>query len=395
MGKFLIMKKALGNIRILDFSQYISGPWGSMILAEFGADVIKIEPIKTGESFRIRLMEDPELEPLFHLINHDKKSMTLNIAKPEGQEIVRKLVLKSDVVLENFVPGITDKFGIGYNELKKLNPGIVYCAVSGYGQTGIEEWVKKPSFDLIAQAQSGILDIYNLYEQHPPLAIADISTASYAVICILIALNYKNMTGKGQFIDLSMLDLMYTLNLRTNIIQYVPKERYENPRPTYRTWKAEDGYIAIAVSTHRQWNNFCKAIEREDLTDDSRFDFPYKRWQNRDILNPIVAEWFQSKTLSEIEQIMFDAHIPCGRVRKKEEIHNHPQLKARGMPMTRFKFEGFGRIYMPDVFVKFSETPGSIERMAPKLGEHTDEILQEVAGLKMAEIKALREKEVI
>ena len=385
------MQQALEDIRVLDLSQYFSGPWGSQLLADMGAEIIKIEMPGFGETLRLATMFRPDLEPILTYVNRNKKSITLDIKKPKAQELFKELVKKSDVVLENFTPEVLPKLGLGYEDLKKLNSGLIYAAITGFGQTG--PYRGKPAFDIIAQATSGILDVYEIYDHPPRVPFSDMNAGAYIVIGILTALRYREKTGKGQFIDLSMQDMMFAYNVRAHVSSYYT---YERDYPTYNCFQVKDGSIAMVVATERQFRNFCKAMGRHDMLHDRRFKNTKKRRDNVDVLDPIIRNWVKTKTVDELLEILEKAHIPAGRIITYEKAHEHPQIQARDMVYDKFDFPKIeGKPRFPNIFLRLSESPGSIRTKAPELGQHTKEVLSKLLGYSEKEIYRFRKEGVI
>ncbi|NVM02831.1 MAG: CoA transferase [Candidatus Helarchaeota archaeon] len=390
------MKDALEGIRVLDLSQYFSGPWGSQLLADMGAEIIKVEMPGFGETLRLACMIRPEIEPLLTYLNRNKKSITLDIKKPRAREIFKELVKNAevDVVLENFTPDVMPRLGLGYEELKKINPKLIYAAITGFGQTG--PYKGKPAFDIIAQAASGILDVYEIYTYPPRIPFSDLNAGAYVALGILEALRFRDKTGKGQFVDISMHDMMFAYNLRAHVFSYIDKETLEKDRPTYNCFQAKDGSIALVVATERQFRNFCNAMGRPDLLKDRRFKNSKRRRDNSDLLFPIFREWIGSKTVKELLEILEKAHIPAGKIVPYEEAHKHPQIIARQMVVDKFDFpKAEGKPWFPNVFIRLSESPGAFRTKAPELGQHNKEVLSELLGYTAEEISKLKKEGII
>jgi len=391
------LPKILEGVRVLDLSQFISGPWGSKFLADQGAEVIKVEPPGMGEALRMFVFFDKQIGPLFTIINRNKKSITLNLRVSEGQEILKELVKHSDVLLENFTPGTMEKWGIGYEILRKINPRLIYAAISGFGQTGPLR--NRTAFDIIAQATSGVAHAMNI-EGPPRIPIADYSAGHLIALGIVEALYWREKSGKGQFIDLSMQDMMYSINIRGQVREFMDraKDRELTSRilPTYNQYPTKDGQrVAIVSLTEKQFKRLMHIVGRPELTKDRRFKNPVKRMDYVDILDEVLKEWTLTKTRDEIIKILESERIPCGPVITIDEIHDQPQLEARGMYIRKFEFEGIKRATIPGPVLKFSETPGSVETKGPDLGEHNSEIYSELLGYSSEKLQSLRKNGII
>ncbi|MHA1377030.1 MAG: CaiB/BaiF CoA transferase family protein [Candidatus Helarchaeota archaeon] len=378
------MVKLLEGIRVADLSQFFSGPWGSMLLSDQGAEVIKIEPPGFGEALRMFVFFDKDIAPLFTILNRNKKSITLNLRVKEGQDIFKKLIAECDVLLENFTPGTLVKWGLDYETvLKKINPKLIYASVSGFGQKGIERYCKKTAFDVIAQAVSGVLDTCQI-KNAPRLPTADLSAGAYIALGISQALFYREKTGVGQAIDLSMHDMMYAMNVFAHSREFIKRAQekdLDSPvfLPTYNQYPTRDGNrVAIVVVTPKQFKRFCNVMGQPKLYRDKRFKSPMDRMDNADELDEIVQRWTSQYNRDEIIEMLEAERIPCGPVIKREEIRDHPQLKARDMLITKFKFEGVPKATIPGVILKFSETPGSIDSKAADLGANNQDIYRDL-----------------
>lgn len=392
------MKMVLEGIRVLDLSQFFSGPWCGALLADMGAEVIKVEPPPIGDFLRVGNMFEKGLYPLFYLVNRNKKSITLNLKRSEeAREIFCKLVEKSDVIIDNSLPGDMEKIGLGYDDLKKINPKLIYASISGFGRSGLPNYVKRPAFDIIAQATSGILDAQKMYEA-PRIPFSDFNAGGYCALGIMQALFYRERTGKGQLVDLSMQDLMYSYNILTHISQTL-KEKIETSfarlLPSYNVFPAEDGYVALVCITEKQWVRLCQIMERPELARNRRYNSPLKRWERSAEVDEIIEEWTKTKDVEAIVKLLEEGRVPCGPVEKFGNVMNHPQLAARGMVKEYELPKIEGKIKLPDIFIKLSESPGRIKDIGPKLGEHTDQVLSKILGLSNEEIAQLRKDSAI
>ncbi len=394
--------KIFENIRIIDVSHFISGPWATSFFAHQGADVIKVEPPPFGDSFRMFSFFDKEIFPLFSTLNNNKRSISLNLRKSQAQLIFKKLVKISDVVVDNLVVGSMERWGLGYQQLKEINPSLIYMSISGFGRTGLDQYVFKPAFDLIAQASSGLLDAMSVKET-PGLPIADYSTGNVAAFAIASALYHKERTGEGQLIDLSMQDLMYTMNIRAHAREFLSRASKISDMtrilPIYNQYPTKDGHkIAIVVLTEPQWYRFCeKVLKRPELIEDERFNSPIKRFDYIDVLDEIVTTYTLKKTQEEAIQELENQRIPCGQVQTIENVRDHPQFEARGTLNTSFDFSAYEvtKATMPNPIIRYSKTPGELTNIAPELGFHTKDILCELLGYSEELVKKFKEADVI
>ncbi|MHA1300450.1 MAG: CaiB/BaiF CoA transferase family protein [Candidatus Helarchaeota archaeon] len=395
------MVKMLEGIRIVDLSQFISGPWGSMLLADHGAEVIKVEPPGIGEALRIFVMFDKQIAPLFAIMNRNKKSITLDLRKKEGQEIFKKLIEKCDVILSNFTPGTLAKWNLDYETvMKKINPKLIYASISGFGEKGIEKYCKKTAFDVIAQAESAVLDTMNV-KHAPKMPLADLSAGNLIALGIVQALYYREKTGVGQAIDLSMHDLMYAMNIFAHAREFMDRTKkrdLDSPifLPTYNQYPTLDNNrIAIVCVTEKQFKRFCKVMGKPQLYRDKRFKNPVKRIDNAEELDKIVEEWTMQHTREEIIELLEKERIPCAPVVKRDEVREHPQLKARNMLITRFKFDGVEKATIPGVILKFSQTPGSVDSKPADLGANNKEIYCDLLGFSENEVENWKRQGII
>ena len=397
------MKGTLEGVKVLDLSQFISGPWCTNLLSTQGAEVIKVEPPRMGESLRLFALWDKYMYFFFSIYNLNKKSITLNIRVEEGQEIFKELIKDVDVIVENFTPGLMKKWNLDYETvLKPINPKLIYGSISGFGQTGIEEYIKKQAFDLNIQSESGVLDALGI--QGPPkLPFADFSSGNIMALGVSQALYYREKTGKGQFIDLSMLDLMYALNVRAQIREYMPQaQRFEKATqilPTYNQFPTKDNLkVGIVVITEKQFKALADVLNKPELTKDKRFRNAVARMDHIEELDAILTEWTVTKTRDEIIKVLDSHRIPCAPVLKLDEVREHPQLKARNMFFNKFDMTNYPDLKtatVPNVILRFSESPGEAKTPAPQLGEHNKEIYQDKLGFSEDKIKELKKKGVI
>lgn len=396
------MEKALGDVRVLDFTQYLSGPHCTSVLGELGAEIIKVERPGTGEPERQAAPMTPKGESYqFMAYNRGKKSITLNLKNPAGLEIAKKLVAKCDVLVENFAPGIMERLGLGYEVVNNINPGIIYASISGFGQTGPRR--DQIAFDVIGQAMGGLMSVTG-YENGEPLKVG-VSLADYmggynAVIAILAALHYKKVTGKGQYIDISMQDGIWAMVFpdRANYFDtLVPPKRIGNRLSSsapFGSYKAKDGYVVICTITDGQWQNVLKAIGREDLSDDERFRSRVLRAKNIAEVENVVNSWLKDKTVEEALKALNKFQVPCSPVPTFEQVANDPQILHREM-IIEVEQPLSGKVKLSGSVYKMSKTPGSRKMRIPLVGEHNQEIYEKLLGLNEQEIELLKRESAI
>ena len=391
--------KTLDGIRILDLSQFISGPYGSSYLADQGAEDIKIEAPPYGEPMRLFTMFDKQMAPLFTILNRNKKSITLDLGRAEAKDMFLKLVERADVVLENFIPGIMKRWGVDYNVLEARNPRLIYAAISGFGQTGPRS--ELPAFDLVAQASGGILHASNITEGTPRIPFADYSAGLAIALGITQALFYRERNdGKGQFIDLSMQDLMYSMNIRAQVNEFMDKARSRDLTqrilPTYNQYPTRDGKKVVLVTiTENQFKRLMTVMGREDLLQEERLANVVKRTDHIDFMDETIVAWTTKHDQAEILKVMKENRISCSPVVRIDELLQDEQLAARNMFNTSFSFDGVARATIPNPVLKFSGTPGNITAKAPDLGQHNAEIYTGLLGIDAETLDKLKRKKVI
>jgi crotonobetainyl-CoA:carnitine CoA-transferase CaiB-like acyl-CoA transferase len=391
------------GVKILDFTQVLAGPYASYQLALLGADVVKIER-RGGEDMRrtplSREWADRNLAPAFQAVNGNKRSLTLDLSRPEALDIVRKLAAQADVVMENFRPGVMDKLGIGYESLSTINPRLIYCAVSGFGQTGPERG--GAGYDGKMQAMSGIMAITGHEASGPTragFAVCDVLSGATAAFGVSSALFQRNATGKGQFVDVSMLEASLAF-LSGQVADYsVAGHRQQlsgnqavSRKATANLFKAGDGHLLLAVNNEKQYRALMIAIGREDTFNDPRFADWFARQENEPALRAIIEEALAAKSPREWEKILDAAGAPCASIWKVEEVIDHPQISARGAlqeidtPYGRLRFAGSG--------FRLAHGGGRLDSMAPEPGAHTDEVLSSI-GYDAKTIADLHAREIV
>ncbi len=396
-------KKPFAGIRILDFTRYIAGPFGTYQLALLGADVIKIEP-KAGDDMRFSQLS-PEwtakgLGPSFLGINANKRSITLDLTKPKAVEIVKKLAQRADVVWENFRPGIMERFGLGYEVLRALNPRLIYCAVSGFGQNGPERGTA--AFDGKLQAMSGIMSITGHEDKGPTragFALCDTIGGMTAAFAVASALFQRSHTGEGQFVDVAMLDAALGF-LAPQVAEHTvtghKHRQYGNLSSTGKVtgnrFKTGDGDLMLSVMTEKQFSNLMRSLGRPEALDDPRFaDWP-ARSKNEPALRAIIEEVLAGADARSWETRLTASDVPCAAIWAISDIIHHKQLAHR--EVLQQVDSPNGRLTLAGSGFRLAHDGGGIDRPPPLLGEHTDAVLGE-AGYGEAEIKALREEEVV
>jgi formyl-CoA transferase len=402
------MERPLTGVRVIALEQYMSAPYCTMLLADAGAEVIKIERPGTGDPRRViapfaESKDGQRLGGGFIAYNRNKKSVALNLRSEEGREIYKRLAAVADVVVENMRPGVTTKLGVDYPVLQKLNPRLVYAAISGFGQLEpykgpYTDW---PAFDIVAEAMSGIMHLVG-YEDRPPqwtiYGLADLYTGLVTCYGIMLALFMRERTGEGQYVDAAMYDAMLSLNERmvmlyslTGQMQPRGRMRFQGPRAAF---KAKDGYLAVNIPDDLMWQRMCEAMGREDLKEDPRTADGPSRAQNDDFIRSVVEEWLADKTREEAREILREHGVPSGPVHTAEDIFNCPQVAARQM-LVDIQDPVFGTYKFARSPLILSAAPGIETRRPPRLGEHTRPILRDLLGYEDSEIERLHEQGVI
>lgn len=385
----------LSGIKVIDLTRILSGPFATMTLADLGADVIKIET-PAGDDTRQWGPPFIEGESAYYLsVNRNKKSIVLNLKEEKGKEVFYKLVKDADVVVENFRPGTLKRLGADYDTLKEINPGIILASISGFGQTG--PYAQKPGYDVLAQGMGGLMSVTGEPGRPPVKAgfsIADIGTGMWAIIGILAALRERDRSGKGQWIDVSLLDTIISWQAYFAGNYFATEE---DPEPLggahpnivpYQVFEASDGYFILAVGNDQLWQKCIDAIN-DDVLRDEKYATNPGRVKHREELVKLLNDKFKEKTVREWVAIFEEVKIPVGPINKLSDILNDPHVKEREMVVEK-DHPVIGQLKMLGIPVKLSRTPGEIKTVPPALGEHTDQVLKEL-GYSDADIAALKE----
>jgi formyl-CoA transferase/CoA:oxalate CoA-transferase len=394
---------ALAGVRVIDMSHQAAGPWCTTLLGDMGADVIKVEKPGRGDSIRYadrtgRL--PPEVGgPNFQGLNRNKRGIAIDIGKAEGCDLVKRLVRDSDVLVENFRPGVMDRHGLGWEHLRAVNPRLVYCSITAFGPRG--PLAQKPGMDLILQATGGLMG-HTGEEGGPPIKsappVADINTGVYAAYGITGALFARERTGAGQHVEIAMLDAVVSLfadnacNVLTDGTKFGKFGSGHPDLVPYQAFPAKDGHFIVACLTNAFYKRLATALGRDDLLTDPRFATNPSRCEHREVVVGVLSEIFRQQTCDHWIALLEANDIPTCRVNSLDEILDHPQIAANGL-VTHRETDGHGRIGILGPPLHMSGTPTACDRLAPRLGEHTDEVLREF-GLSDGDLEALRAAEV-
>ena len=402
------MAGPLEGIRVLDLSRVLAGPWAGQNLADLGAEVIKIERPKVGDDSRAfgppwvkdSQGRDTRDSAYFTSANRGKKSISVNLQKPDGQELVRGLAEKSDVLLENYKVGDLARYGLGYEDLRKINPRLIYCSVTGFGQTG--PYRERPGYDFMIQGMGGMMSVTGEPDgapgggpQRAGVPIADIITGMYASIAVCAALAHRAQSGAGQHLDLALLDSQIALLAYQNTNYFATGKapgRIGNLHPNivpYQPFRAADGEVIIACGNDNLYRKFCEAAGCVELADDPRFASNGKRVENRAELTRLLGEIFRKRTKKEWVELLDAAGVPNGPINDIAQVFAEPQVQARGVKIE-LDHPVAGPLSMVASPMRFSGTPLEFKTPPPLLGEHTDEVLQKLLAKSPAEIARLR-----
>ncbi len=398
-------KGILDGVRVLGIEQQVAAPYCTMMLADQGAEVIKVERTGEGDSARemapILKNGEHKTSGYFARFNRNKQSITIDFSKPEGVEVLKSLIAKSDIVVENFKPGMMDKFGLSYEEIKKINPSVIYVAISGFGRLAKKQgpYSQRLAYDIIAQAMGGLMHLAG-QKGGPPtwlgVAVGDVGTGICAAYAAMLGYIKKLKTGKGDFFDVSMYDCMIALAERAhNVYSFTGKILERGPDPLICPWgpfEAKDGYVALIVPTQASWVKFCNAIQRPDLITEELNSGP-KRFEHLDMLMPIIKGWMSDKTRNEVCEILMKEGLPCGPVQHSGDIFNEEHANIREM-FVKIPDKVMGELTVVGSPYKIDgEEP--IYGAIPQLGEHTEKILTQLLGYDKEQINKLKETKII
>jgi crotonobetainyl-CoA:carnitine CoA-transferase CaiB-like acyl-CoA transferase len=395
------MPGPLSGVRVIDLTSVVSGPFATMFLADQGADVIKVEPPGGDITRRSRQSVDPtgQFSALFISTNRGKRSLSIDLKRPEGAEILRKLIARSDVLVQNFRPQVMDRLGLGEAAMRALNPRLIYVSISGAGDSG--PYAEKRIYDPIIQGLSGFADVQAEAKTRRPQMIrtivADKTTSVMTAQAVAAALYAREKTGQGQHIKLAMLDVMISYLWPEAMAQYtvVGQEATAND-PNARPdliFPTRDGYMTVGTISDSEWNGFCRAAERPALATDKRFDTPGGRSVNAAERINLMAEILTERTTAEWLHRLDEADVPCAPVLRRGEVMHNEQVVARGL-IAEFDHPGIGRVRQPKPAAEFAGTPSRTPSPAPAIGEHGGEILAEL-GYARADIDRLAESKVV
>jgi len=394
---------ALAGIRVLDLTRFVAGPFCTSILADLGADVIKVEAPRGGDEGRFGYPPIDGVQVFFLALNRNKRGITLDLRHEEGRTILRRLLPAVDVLVENFAGGTLARWGLAPQDLCRAHPRLVVASLSGFGQTG--PWADRPSYDIITQASSGFMSLTG-FPGAPPTrgggSLGDYVQGMFGAIGVLGALCARDRTGRGQAVDVSGMDAMFSLIdcwVSMHAVDgRLPRQvgnRHLGTAP-YDCYRAKDGWVVIAVGSNKLFRRLAAAIGRTELGEDPRFRGVGGRVKHTDEINGIVGAWVGEHTVEQVVAALGPggAGVPCSPVHTVDQLLGHPQLLARRM-LERLPHQQLGEIVVPGVVPKLSDTPGAIHRLGPALGEHTEQVYRELLGLGDEELARLRAARVI
>lgn len=407
------MRQALEHLRVLDLTRIFAGPWSTQMLADLGARVIKIERPVRGDDTRSwgpPFLKDAQGDETressyFMAVNRGKESVTVDISTPEGQELIREIAKTADIVVENYKVGDLKRYGLDYESLSALNPRLVYCSITGYGQTG--PYAELPGYDFVFQGMGGLMSITGKPDEEPGggpikfgLAISDLATGMYATAAILSAIEHRHISGKGQYIDMSLLDSTVSLTSYMSMNYFfsdqVPKRMgnvHTNIVP-YQVFRCKEGDIIMAVGNDSQFKDMCRSIGMPELAEDPRFKASADRVRNRLELIPILDEAMLAKTMMEWVDVFEANNVPCGPIYMLDQVFEDVQVKHRQMKSSLKHPIG---VDVPIVSnpIRLSDTPVQLKNPAPLLGQHTEHVLKGELGLSDEQIQGLRDRGIL
>jgi crotonobetainyl-CoA:carnitine CoA-transferase CaiB-like acyl-CoA transferase len=394
------MAAALENIKVVDLTRTLAGPFCTMMLGDMGADVIKIEEPERGDETRSWTPFWNEESTQFVSFNRNKRSLTVNLKDKDGIDLVLALTRKADVIIESFRTGALERMGLGYEAVKEVKPDIIYCSISGYGRTG--PMAEKPGYDLLIQAYSGLMSLTGEPDGMPlrvGFSLVDLFTGMMAYGSIVTALYHREQTGQGQQIEAALLDgqvAAMSYHATAYFATGVAPHRMGSGHPSlvpYQSFPASDGFFILGVANEGLWRRFCQAIERPDLMEDPRFSTNDDRVAHRTECVDALSQIFRTRTVAEWVEVISAAGVPCGPINRVSDVVNDPQVLARNM-MADIPHPNVPDLKVPNSPLKLAETPAAIRRSPPLLGQHNEEVLAEL-GYTLEQVADLRKKGVI
>lgn len=393
----------LAGVRVVEMGQVIAGPYCGQVLGDLGADVIKLEPPGVGDVLRQwgRVHDDRGDSAWWRVTGRNKRSVTVNLRTPEGQDLVRRLVEKADVLTENFRPGTLERWGLGWDVLAALNPRLVLVRVSGFGQDG--PYAERAGYAAVGEAMGGLRALAG-YPDRPPvrvgLSIGDSLAGLFAAMGAVAALQARHRTGRGQVVDASIFESVLAMTealVPEWQVAGIKRERTGASLPGIapsNVYPTSDGQVLIAGNQDSVFRRLCEVMGRPDLASDPRYATHGARGDNAEELDRLIADWTRTRTSADVLEPMHAAGVPAGLVYEPADMLDDPHFRAR-QSIVRFPDREFGEVAMPAVVPRLSETPGGVRSAAPRLGEHTDEVLTEVLGLSAEHVRALREAGIV
>lgn len=403
------MSEALKGIKVIDLSRILAGPWASQMLADMGAEVIKVERPKTGDDTRhwgppfIKAAnnQQPAQAAYYHCANRNKQSIAIDITQPEGQQVIKDMIAKADVLIENYKVGGLEKYGLSYQQVKLLNPQLIYCSITGFGQQG--PYAHKAGYDAMIQGEGGLMSLTGAADGEPMkvgVAVVDVMTGLYSANAILAALLAKTHTGKGQHIDIALLDVQVA-TLANQGMNYLATgqnpERFGNGHPNivpYQTFATQDGSLILAVGNDLQFKKFCQAAQCHELASNTLFKTNQQRVENRAALIPILASIIAKHSTDYWVATLEVIAVPCGPVNTLAQVFNHPQVQHRNMvrQLPDENGELINTIASP---INLSETPLQYKHAAPNIGQHSEQILTQFLQYNEEQVATLLENDTV
>lgn len=407
--------KPYGHLRVLDLSRVLAGPWAAQLLADLGAEVIKIERPQRGDDSRHwgpPFLARPDGEPTreaayFMCANRGKKSVTIDLSTPRGQALVKALAAQADVLIENYKVGDLVRYGLGYEDLKRVNPNLIYCSVTGFGQTG--PWKHLAGYDFLIQAVGGMMSLTGHADGEPGggpmkvgVPVTDLITGMYATVAIQAALARRALRGGGgEWIDVALMDCQIAMlaNQGQNYLSgdgsLVPRMGNAHPNVSpYEVFPTQDGHMVLAVGTDYQFTKFCEAIGQAAWTEDPRFSANSQRVENRRALTDLITPILRTRTTAQWVDLLGGLGVPCGPIHTLDQVYRHPQTQAREMVME-MEHTMAGRVPLVSNPIRYKEAPIRYQGPPPELGQHTTQVLSQVLGMSAAEIEQLASEKVI